>query len=275
MANNLENFKFKKKFGQNFLSDVNLLKAIVSDAKVSENDNVLEIGTGAGALTEQICAVVTKGKVVSIEIDKTLIDFLTEKFKAQKNLELVFGDILKIDNKTIAEKFNNEPFRVVANLPYYISSPIIFYLIESELKVKSITIMLQKELVDRITASVGTKDYGALTVILNLYGKVKKTRNVPRTLFTPQPNVDSGVLNIELDPKVENIREVSKVVKACFMMRRKTLANNLMQNLGLNREQVQTILQEINLASDIRAERLSPQDFVKLTKKIGEIKNEK
>ena len=275
MANNLENFKFKKKFGQNFLSDVNLLKAIVSDAKVSENDNILEIGTGAGALTEQICAVATKGKVVSIEIDKTLIDFLTEKFKAQKNLELVFGDILKIDNKTIAEKFNNEPFRVVANLPYYISSPIIFYLIESELKVKSITIMLQKELVDRITASVGTKDYGALTVILNLYGKVKKTRNVPRTLFTPKPNVDSGVLNIELDPKVENIREVSKVVKACFMMRRKTLANNLTQNLGLNREQVQTILQEINLASDIRAERLSPQDFVKLTEKIGEIKNEK
>ena len=275
MASNLENFKFKKKFGQNFLTDTNLLKAIVSDAGVGEGDNVLEIGTGAGALTEQICLATPKGKVVSVEIDKTLQNYLLDKFKNQNNLELVFGDVLKIEPNVIAEKFNNEPFRVVANLPYYISSPIIFYLIESDLKVKSITIMLQKELVDRLTADVGTKDYGALTVILNLYGVVRKTRDVPRALFTPRPNVDSGVVSIELNGNIKNIKQIAKVVKASFMMRRKTLANNIMQNLGLNREQTQKILTECNLPLEIRAERLSIQDFIKLADKIGEIKNEK
>lgn len=265
-------FKFKKKFGQNFLRDKNLLKAIVTDALVAESDNVLEIGAGAGALTEQICAVATRGKVISVEVDNTLREFLTEKFSDTPNIEFLFGDILKIDPKVIAEKFGGEPFRVVANLPYYISSPIIFYLIESGLPIESITVMLQRELVDRITAKPGGKDYGAITVILGLYGTVTKTRDVPRQMFTPVPNVDSAILRIEINKSSEQIAEISRVVKASFAMRRKTLANNLIEGFGLTRDEVNEILSECGLPLDVRAERLTQEQYIALTKLLNKNK---
>lgn len=271
---NLPNeFKFKKKFGQNFLKDTNLLRAIVADAKVQDNDNVLEIGAGAGALTTQICAVVTKGKVVSVEIDYTLREFLLTKFANTANIEFVFGDILRIPTEEIMAKFGGKPFKVVANLPYYISSPIIFYLIESGLPIQSITVMLQKELVDRITAIPGGKDYGALTVILSLYGRVTKTRDVPRQMFTPMPNVDSAILNIEIQPTSLPIISIAKVVKACFAMRRKTLVNNLIEGLKLSREEAYRVLTKLNLPLDIRAEKLDKNQFVALSQEIENLQN--
>lgn len=263
-----DDFRFKKKFGQNFLKDTNLLRAIAADAEVSEGDNVLEIGAGAGALTTELSrAAGESGKVLSIEIDNTLRDFLTQKF-AGTNVEFIFGDILKIPTEQIAEKFGGKPFKVVANLPYYISSPIIFYLIESGLNIESITVMLQKELVDRITASAGGKDYGAITVILGLYGTVKKCRDVPRQLFTPMPNVDSAILSIVFQPTDLPIREISRVVKASFAMRRKTLANNLMDAFSLSREDVNSILTDCGLPLDIRAEKLETEQFVRLSEKL-------
>ena len=266
-----ENFQFKKKFGQNFLTDTNLLKAIVTDAGVTSEDNVLEIGAGAGALTNEI-ANATKGKIVSVEIDKTLEPILKENLKAHNNVEVVFGDILKLDPQEIAKKFDNKPFRVVANLPYYISTPIIFYLIESELAIKSITVMLQNELADRICAKPNSKDYGGISVVLGLYGEVRKTRDVPRQLFTPQPNVDSAVISLEINPQhAENIKEISKVVKACFAMRRKTLANNIMQGFGIDREKANQILLNCGLSPTARAETLEKEQYVCL---FNELKKE-
>ncbi len=263
-----QDFHFKKKFGQNFLKDTNLLRAIVVDAGVEEWDNVLEIGAGAGALTKEICAKATKGKVVAVEIDNTLRDFLTKKFEATTNLDFLFGDILRLEPKEIISKFGSQPFRVVANLPYYISSPIIFYLIESDFPIKSITVMLQKELVDRITATPGTKDYGALTVILSLYGKVQKARDVPRTMFTPAPNVDSAILRIDLTPTDLPVAKICKVVKACFAMRRKTLVNNITSNLGLTRDEANSVLNSISIPLDIRAEKLTREQYVDLTRAL-------
>lgn len=261
----LENFEFKKKYGQNFLKDSNLLRAIVNDAGVSENDNILEIGAGAGALTCFLVAA-TKKKVLSVEIDKSLEPILAENLAKYDNVELIFGDILKISPAEIAEKFAGEPFRVVANLPYYISTPIIFYLIESGLKIKSITVMLQKELADRISAKPNTKDYGGISVVLGLYGSVKKTRDVPRTLFTPQPNVDSAIISLEIDSQhASNIVEISKVVKICFAHRRKTLANNLMSGFNISREKANKILASCEILETARAETLEKNCFVRLT----------
>lgn len=261
-------FQFKKKFGQNFLTDTNLLHAICNDAGIEENDNVLEIGAGAGALTAQL-AKSTKGKILSIEIDKQLEPILKENLSQFNNIEILFADILKVDKKIISEKMENKPFRVVANLPYYISTPIIFYLIESDLPIKSITVMLQKELADRICASSGSKDYGGISVVLGLYGKVCKTRDVSRKLFTPQPNVDSSIIHIEIDKNLScDIKQVSKVVKTCFAMRRKTLTNNLIQGFNLTRECAENILNSVNINPNSRAESLEKQKYIELTQKL-------
>ncbi len=268
----MEKFNFKKKFGQNFLTDTNLLKAIVGDADVKGNENVLEIGAGAGTLTREL-AKSTSGKVLSVEIDKTLQPILNENLKGLSNVEVVFDDILKVKPAELCAKFDNKPFKVVANLPYYISTPIIFYLIENDLPIESITIMLQKELADRIVAKVGTKDYGGISVILGLYGEIKKTRDVPRTLFTPRPNVDSSIITILINHNRRNdIKDISKVVKSCFAMRRKTLANNIMQAFKISREQANEILESIKIEPNARAETLDKDKFVLLTQKIRENK---
>lgn len=262
------NFKFKKKYGQNFLNDTNLLRAIVEDAGVQANDNVLEIGAGAGALTEQI-ALATNGKVVSVEIDRELEPILRGNLSKYSNVELVFGDILRITPEEIKVRFDGKPFRVVANLPYYISTPIIFYLIENNLPIISITVMLQKELADRICASPNTKDYGGITVILGLYGSIRKCRDVPRTMFTPQPNVDSSILSINIDEnRREDINDISRTVKMCFAMRRKTITNNLMHGLNLPRDRVEQVLSACGIDATARAESLDKANYIALTQTL-------
>ena len=190
-------FKFKHSLGQNFLSDTNLLRAIVNDSGVTNFDNVLEIGVGAGALTRELANVA--GKVVAIEVDRSLQPTLDKLASEYDNLSIVYANVLKLQIQEVADFFYGEPFHVVANLPYYITTPIIFYLLESTLPVRSITIMVQQEVAERIVAEPGTKDYGAITPILQLYGQSKITRYVDRRMFTPAPNVDSAVVHLNIE----------------------------------------------------------------------------
>ncbi len=263
------NFKFKQKFGQNFLTDTNLLSAIVGDAKISKDDCVLEIGPGAGTLTKQILTK-TENKVLAVEIDKSLENVLQKNLGNFSNFELIFGDILKISPDEIKKKFNGQKFKVVANLPYYISTPILFYLLENDFNISSITVMLQLELAKRLTAQKNTKDYGALTILLDLLGKVCLARKVPRTLFTPQPNVDSAIVVIDLKENKYDVayNEIAPFVKKSFAMRRKTLENNIVSSFDFSREEVQKAILSSNLKSNCRAEDLTTNDFVILYKKL-------
>ncbi len=259
------NFKFKHKLGQNFLTDKNLLNAIVSDAKINKNDNVLEIGAGAGTLTKEI-ANKTDGKIVSVEIDKTLKPILKENLKDVKNLTLIFGDILKFSPNDVSNWFDGKKFKVVANLPYYISSPIIFYLIENNFKIESLTIMLQLELAQRLSAKPGSKEYGAISVLLDLISNVSIKRKVPKTLFTPQPKVDSAIVNIEIDFNKNNIDyfKISNFIKICFSMKRKTLINNLSQGLKIEKDIIKQVFELNNINLNCRAEDLTTNEFIKI-----------
>lgn len=215
-------FNFKKKFGQNFLSDKNLLSAIVADAGITQDDVVLEIGAGAGALTKELST--RAKKVISYEIDLDLKEML-ESLNLE-NVKFVFADFMKEDMKKAEENLSS--FKVVANLPYYITTPIIFKLLEESEKLTSLTIMVQKEVAERIVAKAGGKDYGILTVMIAFYGEAKITRVVKRDMFYPAPNVDSAVVRIDKKQKFEIDKDkFSKFVKASFSMRRKTLLNNL------------------------------------------------
>ncbi len=259
----LEKFIFKKKFGQNFLKDENLLAQIVEDAKVTSEDNVLEIGAGAGALTQKL---LEKAKrVVSVEIDKDLVPILQAKFSGKKNFKLILGDILKIDPSEFLSFFDGEKFKVVANLPYYISTPILFWLVKSNFNLVSVTVMLQKELAERICSIETDSEYGGISVVLGVWGEPKLTRIVPRKMFTPVPDVDSAVVSIEVNyPKYPQLNDLMKVVKCCFAMRRKTLVNNLMHGLNLDREYVEQILSKLGVENSIRAEKLSKVQFQSL-----------
>ncbi len=258
----MSDFVFKKKFGQNFISDKNLLNAIASDAEISENDEVLEVGAGAGSLTQvlsQRCK-----KVVSFEIDKDLQESLLAL--NLKNVEFVFDDFLKADMKKVESKFLKK-YKVVANLPYYITTPIIFKFLEESTKLQSLTIMVQKEVAERICAQVGGKDYGILTVMTNFYGTPKITRMINRQMFYPVPNVDSALLNVKIQPKYADIdaAKFSAFVKTCFSMRRKTLLNNLSKTFS--KEKLKECLTEETLKK--RAETLSLDEFVELFKKLS------
>ena len=263
------NFKFKQKFGQNFLTDTNLLNAIVSDAQISRSDCVLEIGPGAGTLTKQILTK-TQNKVVAVEIDKTLESVLRKNLSNFSNFELIWGDILKISPQEIKNKFNGQKFKVVANLPYYISTPILFYLLENDFNISCITIMLQLELAKRLTAQKNTKDYGALTILLDLLGDVSLTRKVPRTLFTPQPNVDSAIVVIKLEQNKYDVlyKDIAPFIKKSFAMRRKTLENNIVSSFKVSREEFQNAISSLGLKKGVRAEDLTTKDFVSLYKKL-------
>lgn len=269
---NMQNFQFKKKYGQNFLTDTNLLKAITEDAEICEKDNVLEIGPGAGALTKQICLKNPK-KVVAVEIDKTLMPILNENLKEFQNLDIKFSDILKLEPNEIKQWFNNEPFKVVANLPYYISTPIMFFLLENDFNLKSFTVMLQLELAQRLSAKPKTKDYGAITILLEFLGKVTMPRKVPRTLFTPQPNVDSAIVCFVLEKNKFDVsfKDFSKFVKASFSMRRKTLQNNLSKNFDFPKDKIIFALEKCGFNANARAEDLSCERFVKLFKTLFEV----
>lgn len=257
----MKDFVFKKKFGQNFISDRNLLCAIADDAKIDKQTNVLEIGAGAGSLTAVLDE--KAKKIVSFEIDKDLQEHLLSL--GLKNTNFVFGDFMDADIKEVEKMFDGK-YKVVANLPYYITTPIIFKFLESSTKLESLTIMVQKEVAERVCSSVGGKEYGILTVMTNFYGSPKITRIVKRQMFFPVPNVDSAILNIEIErdkfPDVDAVK-FSKFVKACFAMRRKTLLNNL--GTMYNKEKLKEIFDEKTLSR--RAESFSLEEFVSLFKK--------
>ena len=257
----MSEFVFKKKYGQNFLSDKNLLRAIAEDAGVDEKSSVLEIGAGAGSLTTVLDE--KAKRVVSFEIDKDLRETLSGL--ELKKTEFVFDDFMNFSMEDVEKKFDGK-FKVVANLPYYITTPIIFKLLEEGKNVESLTIMVQKEVAEKVCANVGDKDYGILSVMVQFYGTSKISRIVKRQMFFPQPNVDSAILHIEIDrKKFKNVdkKKFSKFVKTCFAMRRKTLLNNLGQAYG--KERLKELFDEKTLSR--RAESFSLDEFVSLFEK--------
>lgn len=247
-----ESFKFNKAFGQNFISDKNLLNAIANDSGISFNDNVLEIGTGAGALTEVLAE--RAKKVVTFEIDKKLTEYLTEKFQGKENVRLVLKDALNTEIEEIEDMFSGQDFHLVANLPYYITTPLIFKFLEETNRAKSITVMVQKEVAEKIVAKCGEAGYGITSVIFQYYFQPKITRIVSKKMFSPPPKVDSAVISMQRKD-VPFDKEFSNFVRLAFSMKRKTLVNNLSSG-GLLKEDVLNALESLGLDKSIRAESL-------------------
>ena len=263
-------FEFKKKFGQNFITNSNLLSAICDDAQISESDEVLEIGVGAGTLTNTLAE--RAQKVVGFEVDKSLFDVLSLSLKGHDNVQVVFKDFLKSDADEVNQFFDGN-FKVVANLPYYITTNIIFKLIEEPFNFESLTLMVQKEVAERLTSVAGTKDYGTITVELDSIGDVGINRIVNRNMFMPMPNVDSAVITIKLNRNKFKIADMSlhqRVIRAAFSMRRKTLANCLKSNFSLPAEKLNQIFENLGFDKNIRGEALTTADFVKLSNYMHE-----
>lgn len=261
-------FRFNKQFGQNFITDSNLLKAIVADSGVTDGDTVLEIGTGAGTLTKAIADAAKR--VISFEVDRNLLPILERTLIGYDDkVELIFKDIMRVSDEELDEIISGE-YRLIANLPYYITTPIIMRFLERQNKPKSITIMVQKEVAERLTARAGTADYGAITVAVDLVGTARIDRIVKKEMFMPSPKVDSAVVTIDVIDKFKgtDIAKVKKVLKASFAMRRKTLSNNLM-TLGLSREKANEAIRSLGLDERIRGEMLSTEQFIELTKAIS------
>ncbi|NLK22050.1 MAG: 16S rRNA (adenine(1518)-N(6)/adenine(1519)-N(6))-dimethyltransferase RsmA [Epulopiscium sp.] len=263
-------FIFRKKYGQNFLIDTHVLNKIINGARITDEDCILEIGPGIGSLT-QVLSQYAK-KVIAIEIDNQLIPILGETLGECKNIEIIHNDILKVDIKKLVEDKNgNKPIKVVANLPYYITTPIIMGLLENNLPVSSITVMVQKEVAKRLIASPNNKDYGAITLTTAYYAKSSIIAKVPRNSFIPRPNVDSAVIHLEVleKPSVEAIDErlFFRIIKASFSQRRKTLINSLINNniTTLSKEEMGGIFKGLGFDEKIRGEMLSIHDFAKLS----------
>ncbi len=259
------NVQLKKAYGQNFLTDTFLLDEIVEKAGVTENDTVLEIGCGAGALT---CALAKKAKkVIGYEIDQRLKPVLSQTLSEFDNVELVFNDVMKVSLDEIEKKLGGE-YILVANLPYYITTPIVMRFIEQSYLMKGMAIMVQEEVAYRFSAKAGSSDYGAITVGINLRGSAEVVIKVPRDKFTPPPNVDSAVVKITVEKgKFEGVDfvKVRNVVRCAFTSRRKMLVNNLMNGFKLNRQQTETILNQANISLTCRGENLSAEEYVALT----------
>ncbi len=255
-----KNFTFNKRLGQNFLSDVNLLQAIVDDADVSCDDVVLEIGPGAGALTKELAKVAKK--VVAVEIDRRLEPILQENLKDFSNIEIIFGDFLQIANDVVQNLPEN--FVVVANIPYYVTTPIIVFFLENR-KCKSLTLTIQKEVAERIVSKPNCKDYGSVSVISQAVADCKICRKIDRKMFFPVPDVDSAVLKMCFKNKhdIKDFSFFEKVVKNCFAMRRKTLSNNL-KNTFAFRVPIEQVIESIGLSPSARSETLSIEQFVLL-----------
>lgn len=256
------NFYFKKNFGQNFLIDSNIIDKIVESAKISKDDFVLEIGPGIGSLT-QILAQKSK-KVLAVEIDKNLISILEQTLFEYQNIEIINDDILKIDiEKIIKEKNENLPIKVVANLPYYITTPIIMNLLEKKLNIKSITIMVQKEVAQRLQAKSGTKDYGAVSIAVQYYSDANINMFIPSSCFMPRPKVDSAVITLDILKKprikVKDEKLFFEVVKCAFGQRRKTFLNSLINigKFGISKEIYIEIFKKFNIDEKIRGEMLT------------------
>lgn len=268
------NFNFQKKFGQNFLINTGVLEDIIDAAEVTDEDMVLEIGPGIGTMTQYLCE--NARQVVAVEIDTNLIPILKDTLSAYDNVRIINDDILKVDINELAREYNNgRPIKVVANLPYYITTPIIMGLFESHVPIEGITVMVQKEVADRMQAGPGTKDYGALSLAVQYYSKPQIVVNVPPSCFMPQPKVGSTVISLRRHQQpvvqVEDEKLMFKVIRASFNQRRKTLANGLNNYGGINltKEQIQQSIEELGVPVNIRGEALSLEQFACLSNIIG------
>ena len=268
----MDNIKFKKKFGQNFIYDTNLLKAIVNDGEITKTDDVLEIGVGAGTLTKEICQ--KANKVISYEIDTDLQPTIQENLINENNSLVIYKDFMKEDNENIKNHFPNG-FKVVANLPYYITTPIIFKLLDDFENLKSITIMVQKEVAERICAKENTQDYGILTIMINSVADTKIKRIVKRNMFIPMPNVDSAICHIVINRNkfnIINMNTFKKVVNSAFNHRRKMLLSNLANDLKIDRITLEKVFLDNNIDTKVRGEALSILQFVNLSNSIERLK---
>lgn len=257
-------FSFKKQWGQNFLTDVNLLRAIVSDAGVTEESTVLEIGSGAGALTR---ALSEKAKrVVAYEIDRTLQPVLAETLSGCENVEVVFRDFAKENLLSLEEELGE--YTVVANLPYYVTTPVVMRFVEESERCRGLTVMVQEEVALRFCAEAGTPDYGAVTAGIARRGTCRMIRNVSRNLFTPRPNVDSAIVRMDFGEggfEVKSGKAYRETVRCAFLSRRKTLENNLINAFRLSREQARDTLREADIAEGVRGETLKPEELARLS----------
>ena len=264
------NFVFQKRFGQNFLIDTHVLEKIVRTADITKEDYVLEIGPGIGTLTQYLAE--AAGGVTAVEIDKSLIPILDDTLHGFENVEVINQDILKFDiNALVKEKNGGKPIKVVANLPYYITTPIIMALFENQIPIHSITIMVQKEVADRMKVGPGTKDYGALSLAVQYYAKPEIIAQVPQNCFMPRPKVGSTVIQLirheEPPVQVENEEKMFALIRASFNQRRKTLLNGLRncRELNLSKEVIEEALNICGFPLNVRGETLSLEDFGRLS----------
>ena len=274
---NKHEFAFQKKFGQNFLIDEGIVNKIVREAGVTKDDFVLEIGPGIGTMTQLLCE--QAGGVAAVEIDTNLIPILKETLAEYDNVTIINEDILKVDIKKLAEEKNGgKPIKVVANLPYYITTPIIMGLFESNVPIDSITVMVQKEVADRMQVGPGTKDYGALSLAVQYYSKPQVVINVPPECFIPRPNVGSAVIRLtrykEPPVKVKDEKLMFKLIRASFNQRRKTLANGLNNSPEINfsKEEITAAIESLHKGPSIRGEALTLSEFAAFSDYFSNIK---
>lgn len=264
------NFSFQKKFGQNFLIDTHVLDKIIQSANITEDDMVLEIGPGIGTMTQYLAQ--AAGKVIAVEIDKNLIPILEDTLSGYDNVRVINEDVLKLDLKKLADEENNgKPVKVVANLPYYITTPIIMGLFENEVPVESITVMVQKEVADRMQTGPGNKDYGALSLAVQYYADPYIVANVPPNCFMPRPKVGSAVIRLtchqEKPVQVQDEKLMFNIIRASFNQRRKTLANGLKNaaTLDFTKEEVEAAIEALGKGASVRGETLTLEEFARLS----------
>ena len=269
------NFSFQKKFGQNFLIDPHVLDKIIAAAEITKDDFVLEIGPGIGTLTQYLAEAARE--VVAVEIDSTLIPILEDTLSAYDNVSVINEDVLKVDLRKLAEERNGgKPIKVVANLPYYITTPIIMSLFESHVPLKSLTVMVQKEVALRMQAGPGTKDYGALSLAVQYYASPYLAANVPPNCFMPRPNVGSAVIRLtrfeETPVQVKDEKLLFRLIRASFNQRRKTLQNGLVnsQELDFTKEQVAAAIATLGVSPSVRGEALTLEQFAGLANALCE-----
>ena len=270
-------FAFQKRFGQNFLIDSHVLDKIVNAAGITQDDCVLEIGPGIGTMTQYLAE--HAGRVVAVEIDTNLLPILAETLKDYSNVTVINEDILKVDMNQLVKEYNQgRPIKVVANLPYYITTPIIMGLFESNVPIENITVMVQKEVADRMQVGPGSKDYGALSLAVQYYAEPEIVANVPPNCFIPRPNVGSAVIRLtrhkEMPVEVKNPALMFKIIRASFNQRRKTLQNGLgnAPELPYTKEQIAAAIAEMGLTPTIRGEALSLAQFAQLSDILGAMK---
>lgn len=271
-------FRMQKKYGQNFLIDANILTKIVEAAQITKEDTVLEIGPGIGTMTQYLAEAAER--VIAVEIDRDLIPILEETLAPYDNVSLLCADILKVDLIELVNENGGGPLKVVANLPYYITTPIIMALFESHIPLTSITVMVQSEVADRMQTGPGSKDYGALSLAVQYYAKPEIVARVPASCFTPRPNVDSTVVRLvkyEKPPvKAEDEDWLFGIIRASFNQRRKTLVNGLANagGLGISREQVESVLEGMGLSKTVRGETFTLERFAELSNRLLQVKRE-